>query len=134
MASFKRGDNDETEGLEYSEKIDLPDGVAIFEISGPLFFGAAYKFQDAIRMTESRPKVLTIRMRNAPVIDATGIRVLKEVFSQSKRRDTKLILSEISNAQIIKDLADSRLLFAIGKANVTDTLPRAVERSTAILC
>lgn len=125
--------NDDSDEPESSEKIDLPQGVAIFEVSGPLFFGAAYKFQDAIRMIDRHPKVLIIRMGKVPLIDATGIRVIKEVVKTSEKRGTKLILSEIPNAQIIKDLTDARLLFAVGKANVTTTLQNALERSKAIL-
>jgi SulP family sulfate permease len=125
--------SDDADGPEAQEKMNLPRGVAVFEISGPLFFGAAYKFQDAIRRIESHPPVLIIRMRKVPVIDATGIRVLREVVKQSKRRGTRLILAEIAHDQIIKDLADARLLFAIGKANVTSTLPEAIDRSRALL-
>jgi SulP family sulfate permease len=125
--------NDETEGAESTEEIAPPKGVAIFEVSGPLFFGAAYKFQDAIRMIERHPRVLIIRLRKMPLIDATGLRVLKEVVRTSEKRGTKLILSEIPNDRIIKDLTDARLLFAIGKANVTNTLQEALSRSRLIL-
>lgn len=127
------GGYSDIDGPETLEKIDLPKGVALFELSGPLFFGAAYKFQDAIRVIDQHPRILIIRMRKVPLIDATGIRVLKEVVHTSQRRGTKLILTEIANDAIVKDLVDARLVFAIGKANVTLTLPAAIERSKAIL-
>ena len=126
-------DMEDMDEPELFEKFHLPKGVDVFEVSGPLFFGAAYKFQDAIRVIDRHPRVLIIRMRKVPIVDATGIRVLKEVVKESRRHGTKLILSEIRNAQIIKDLTDARVLFAIGKANVTATLQKAVERSEAIL-
>lgn len=125
--------NEDTDGAETTEEIALPKGVAIFEVSGPLFFGAAYKFQDAIRMIDRHPRVLIIRLRKVPLIDATGLRVLKEVVRTSEKRGTKLILSEIPNATIVKDLTDARLLFAIGKANVTNTLQEALSRSKVIM-
>ena len=125
--------NDDIDGADSQEEIAIPRGVAIFEVSGPLFFGAAYKFQDAIRMIDRHPRVLIIRLRKMPLIDATGLRVLKEVVRTSEKRGTKLILSEIPNASIIKDLTDARLLFAIGKANVTNTLQEALLRSRSIL-
>lgn len=115
------------------EKIDLPAGVEVFDISGPLFFGAAYKFQDAMRLADRHPRVLIIRLGKVPVIDATGIRVMKDVVQQSKRRGTRLILSEIHNAQILKDLTDAQLVFDVGKANVTATLRDAIDRSRAVL-
>ena len=59
---------------------EIPKSVDVFEINGPLFFGAAYKFKDAMKVIEYPAKVLIIRMRNVPVIDATGIGVV--VFDQ----------------------------------------------------
>jgi SulP family sulfate permease len=112
---------------------DIPDHVEVFEITGPLFFGAAYKFKDAMKFIEKPPKVLIIRMRLVPIIDATGIKTIKEVHREAKHRGTKLILSEIHSQQVMQELKDARLLFAIGKANVTNTLPEAIERGKLIL-
>src|SRR5690606_14311064 len=62
----------EGESLDDSYKdYDLPKGVDLFEIHGPLFFGVAYKFKDAMRIVERPAKILIIRMRFVPVIDAT---------------------------------------------------------------
>lgn len=112
---------------------DMPKGVEVFEITGPLFFGAAYKFRDAIRTVEKAPKVLIIRMRQVPIIDATGIKTIEEVYKESTHRHTRLILSEVHSTQVIQALRDARLLFAIGKANVTDTFDKALERSRVLL-
>jgi len=111
----------------------IPAQVEVYEITGPLFFGAAYKFRDAMRFIEKPPKVLIIRMRKVPIIDATGIKTLEEVFKDSKNRGTKLILSGVESLQVQEELKDSRLLFKIGKANVTDTFKEALERSKVIL-
>ena len=111
----------------------IPAGVEVFEITGPLFFGAAYKFKNAMRYIERPPKVLIIRMRQVPIIDATGIRTLKEVHKESKHAGTKLILSEVHSDQVMGALKDARLLFAIGKANVTNSFELALVRSSAIL-
>jgi sulfate permease, SulP family len=112
--------------------IPFPTGVEAFEIDGPLFFGAAYKFQDAIRMMDRLPRVLIIRMRKVPVIDATGIRVMKSIVKETAHRGTKIILSE-PDPRVLKDLTDARLVFAVGKANITDSLEEAVERSRVII-
>ena len=111
----------------------IPAHVEVFEITGPLFFGAAYKFKDAMRFIEKPPKVLIIRMRKVPIIDATGIRTLEEVYKESKHRGTKLILSEVHSEQVMKELQKARLLFAIGKANVTNSFKEALSRSSALL-
>jgi SulP family sulfate permease len=111
----------------------IPGHVEVFEINGPLFFGAAYKFKDAIKVIEKPPKVLIIRMRYVPIIDATGIHTLKEVYNESKQKGTKLLLSEVHSGQVLSELKTARLLFAIGKANVTDSFSAALLRCNEIL-
>lgn len=110
----------------------VPDGVQVFEIEGPLFFGAAYKFTEAMRVIEKPPRVLILRMRKVPLIDATGIKALKDVLKDTKALKTKLILSELSDKEIMQQLKRSRLLFAIGKANVTTSFEAALKRSESI--
>jgi SulP family sulfate permease len=112
---------------------DLPQQVEVFEITGPLFFGAAYKFKEAIKFIEKTPKVLIIRMRHVPIIDATGIKTIQEVHKESTHKGTKLILSEVRSEQVMQELNNSRLLFGIGKANVTASFPEAIEQAKKIL-
>jgi SulP family sulfate permease len=111
----------------------LPKGVDVFEINGPMFFGAAYKFKDTMKMVENPASVLIIRMGNVPMVDATGIRILKEVNAEIKKRRGKLILSEIISEQVLEELKRTRLLFQIGKANVIPTFEKALERMREIL-
>ncbi len=111
----------------------FPKGVDVFEINGPLFFGAAYKFKDAMKVIENPARVLIIRMRNVPVIDATGIRVLKDVYKESKTKGTKLILAEVNSTQVTDELKKARLLFQIGKGNIKHTMEEALKRATNIL-
>jgi SulP family sulfate permease len=117
---------------ESLEHYTIPKNVEVFEITGPLFFGAAYKFKDAMRVIENPPKVLIIRMRKVPIIDATGIKTIREVYKESKQQGTQLILSEVHSDRIKEQLKEARLLFAIGKANVTETFQGAIERSKII--
>lgn len=126
-------DEKETDDSSSVNNFIVPHEAEVFEISGPLFFGAAHKFKDAIKFIEKKPKVLIIRMRKVPIIDATGIRTIEEVYKESKHRGTKLILCEVESEQVMKELKDARLLFAIGKANVTDSFEKALERCNAIL-
>ena len=111
----------------------IPKSVEVFEIKGPLFFGAAYKFKDAMKFIEKTPRVLIIRMSHVPIIDATGIKTIRDVYAETRRRGTKLILSEVKSDQVLKELKNARLLFAIGKANVTATFPDAIKRSLMVL-
>jgi SulP family sulfate permease len=126
-------DNGNTKDTDAIANFNIPENVEVFEITGPLFFGAAYKFKDAMRFIEKPPKVLIIRMRQVPIIDATGIRTLTEVFKQSKQQGTRLILSEVHSQQLLKELQDARLVFSIGKANVTNSFEEALSRSRVLL-
>jgi SulP family sulfate permease len=119
---------DELQHLE-----ELPEGVDVFEINGPLFFGIAYKFKDALKISGKPVRLLIIRMRNVPIIDATGIRVLKEVNEEIRRKGAKLILAEVNSLQVIQELKKARLLFQIGKRNVTATYENALSRMQEIL-
>jgi len=112
---------------------DLPKGTSIFEINGPLFFGAAYKFKDAMHHIGESAKVLIINMKNVPVIDATGIRILTEVNKEISKNGAKLILAEINNEKVMSELKKSRLVFRIGKANIADTMEQAIKRSREIV-
>ena len=118
---------------ESISKYHIPKGVEVFEITGPFFFGAVHKFKDALKLVEKPPKVLIIRMRQVPIIDATGIKTIEEVYKESKQRGTKVILSEVHSAQVMQELKNARLLFAIGKANVTITFEKSLKRSTELL-
>lgn len=114
-------------------KFEVPKGVLVYEINGPLFFGAAYKFRDAIRQIERTPKVLIIRMRNVHLIDGSGTRVLKEVTKYIQRNDGRVILSGVTDSKILEELNKSRLLFMVGKQNVKSAFPEALARAEQIL-
>jgi SulP family sulfate permease len=133
QASSVHGVSQINQADEMFNPAELPEGVDVFEINGPLFFGAAYKFKDAMKVIENPARVLIIRMRNVPVIDATGIRVLREVYTATKKQRTKLILAEINSSQVTVELKKARLLFQIGKGNIKDTFERALARANDIL-
>ncbi|WP_232831825.1 SulP family inorganic anion transporter [Taibaiella helva] len=123
----------ENEKSDVTGRYSLPEAVNVFEINGPLFFGAAYKFQDAMGIITKPAMVLILRMGNVPIIDATGIRVLKGVSEDARKKGTKLILSEVISGQVREELKKSRIQFKIGKANITDTFEQAIKRTREIL-
>lgn len=133
MLTNQMEDNGNASDVDKISDFNIPKGVEVFEITGPLFFGAAYKFKDAIKFIEDRPKVLIIRMRYVPIIDATGISSIKDVYLETRHMGTKLILSEVHSEKVMEELKKSRLLFAIGKANVTNTFEQALQRSMVVI-
>lgn len=122
---------DENEGganvddIKSINKYKIPEGVEVFELNGPMFFGAAYKFKDAMKIIEKKPRVLIVRMRYVPIIDATGLHTIKDVLRTCNHDKIRLIISGIQ-PQVLEEFKKSRLLFAIGKRFVTDDLEKAL--------
>lgn len=110
----------------------VPDEVEVFEINGPFFFGAVSKFRDAMRFIESPPKVLIIRMRNVPAIDGTGIHALEEVYHESVKKGTQLVLSGV-HTQPLMALDQSGFLNVIGEQNVLGNIDDSLDRAREIL-
>jgi SulP family sulfate permease len=124
---------------EFAENVDesdpnsvrtrhVPHGVLVYEINGPFFFGAAETFKDTLGRTMKKPRVLILRMRNVPAIDATGMHALRDVVRRTRRDGTLVLLSDV-HAQPLVALGRSGLLDEIGDdqifGNVDDALNRA---------
>jgi len=73
----------------------LPTGIEVYEISGPFFFGAAKHYCEIIKRHASSTKVLVIRMRHVPFIDATGVKNFKEALKSIKSSNIKIIISGV---------------------------------------
>ncbi|HIJ78894.1 MAG: sulfate permease [Desulfobulbaceae bacterium] len=73
----------------------VPEGVEVFEIYGPFFFGAANQFKDTMGLITKPPKVLILRMRHVLSIDATAMNALEEVVRKTKNEGTLLIFSGV---------------------------------------
>jgi SulP family sulfate permease len=110
----------------------LPRGVVLYEVNGPLFFGAAERFRSVLGEISERPKVLIVRMRHVPAMDSTGIHALRDLArDQGKSNRTTLILAEVLE-QPRTVLANSGLLGEIGEGNVFDTLEDAIARARGL--
>ena len=110
----------------------LPPGVEVYEITGPLFFGAVQQFRDTIGQVASRPKVLIIRLRHVPVIDSSGIRSLQTAIHQTRRDGTEVILSELQPQPLIA-LRASAAMEEIGGDNLAPTLEFALARALTLV-
>ncbi|MCF8274070.1 MAG: SulP family inorganic anion transporter [Flavobacteriaceae bacterium] len=114
------------EHLFDDELVDLPKGALLYEINGPLFFGAARQFQETITNTNQEPKIIIIRMRYVPMIDATGYQSLKEIINTYKARGINVILSGISET-LRKDFEKNALFLIIDKKFVVEDISKAIE-------
>jgi SulP family sulfate permease len=71
----------------------LPDGVRVVEFRGPLFFGAAARFEVAIKTLGDWPRVIIIRMREVPLVDSTGIDALDQLARTARQQSCRIIIS-----------------------------------------
>lgn len=111
---------------------EVPDGVEVFEIYGPFFFGAADKFKDALLQIDRPPRVLIMRMRHVLSVDATALRALEDVHEKARRDGTTLILSGV-HAQPLTALERTGLLRAIGEENVVGDIDEALRRARQLV-
>ncbi len=113
-------------------KDDVPNGVEIFEINGPFFFGATWLFKDTISQLAIRPKVLILKMKHVPVIDASGLNTLEWINSASRKEKTVVILSGVQD-QPWNSLEKSGIMDEIGKQNIYRNFDGALKRAKHIV-
>lgn len=108
------------------ENLVIPDGVEVYEIDGPFFFGIANKFDDVMASMSDKPKVRIIRMRRIPFIDSTGIHNLRNLISMSHKEDIKIILSGV-NDDVRKMLERNGFNELVGKRFICPNINVALE-------
>ena len=112
------------------EKLDIPEGVLVYEIDGPLFFGTVRKFEVAVEKARVNCRVLVFRMRNTIYLDAGGLKALEQAQNACTRLGIKIVLSGIHTQPYLL-CEKSGMADRIGRenicANINDALLRAKE-------
>lgn len=80
-----------------AQRDELPRDVEVFRISGPVFFGVAGELLDAMRKIGRTPKVIILRMRLVPMLDASGVTMIEEFVEQARVSGSRIILSGVQN-------------------------------------
>ncbi len=111
-------------------KFDVPVGADVYEINGPFFFGAASKFQDDI--INRKVKILIIRMRKVPAIDATGLFALEKIVDTARHKGRTILISGI-NEQPLSVLRKSGLINKIGKECFHTNISSALDHAKIML-
>ncbi len=89
VAPVEDGDADD----EPDARQRLPEGVEMFRFSGPLFFAVANRLDQVLDPIREPPKVFILRLRQVPLIDASGVTALEEFVSRCQKMGTAVILS-----------------------------------------
>lgn len=124
--------NKESDLEVHEDNLIIPDGVEVYEINGPYFFGIATKFEETMAQIGDRPKVRIIRMRKVPFIDSTGINNLTNLCRMSQKEGITIVLSGV-NEKVHKVLEKSGFYDLLGKDNICSNINAALERAKQLL-
>lgn len=112
----------------HEEHLVLPQGVEVYEINGPYFFGIATKFEEMMAQLGDRPKIRIIRMRRVPFIDSTGIHNLTNLCEMSQKEGIHIILSGV-NEKVHQALEKSGFYELLGAENICSNINEAVAKA-----
>jgi SulP family sulfate permease len=128
----------EVTGAEYveggvdSDRLQLPDGVEVYEIEGPFFFGIAGKFDSLMKRLGDKPRVRIIRMRKVPFVDSTGANNLSNLVKASHREGITILLSGV-NEGVRATLRKTGIEALVGTENVLSNINLAVARAEILI-
>jgi len=126
------GAPDSDEGEDIQQRDALPDGVEVFRIDGPVFFGVANELLDTLRRIGQTPRVVILRMRRVPMLDASGVTTIAEIVRRSGAAGAQIILSGVQ-PQPLSMLERARL----GRGNTgiihTENFPEALRIAATIV-
>jgi SulP family sulfate permease len=125
-------DEEEKDDPNAINKRQVPDGVEVYEINGPFFFGASYKFMEITASEKKQPKVRILRMRNVPAVDATGLHVLQDKYHSTRKQGGHFLIADI-HTQPMFALERSGLLELIGEDNIFGNIDDALNHARTIL-
>jgi SulP family sulfate permease len=105
---------------------DLPKDISVYEISGPFFFASAKQYAQLIQQIGLKSKIIVIRMRHVPFIDATGFHNFKAVIKSLQNSNVKIILSGV-NESVLSDMKKYDLVSKIGEDYIFDSFKDALD-------
>ncbi len=114
------------------DHLTIPEGVKVYEINGPYFFGIGNKFEEMMGDMGGRAKVRIIRMRKVPFIDSTGVHNLQNMCKMCSQMGVKVVLSGV-NPQVMKVIEDAGMDAVVGKENICSHINIALKRAEEIL-
>ncbi|RRN58494.1 STAS domain-containing protein [Pseudoxanthomonas sp. SGNA-20] len=114
------------------QRLRLPRGVEAYQIGGPLFFGAANRLDSLLDQFFEKPKVLVLRMRLVPVIDASGVHALRKLAERCQREGIVLILSGLRD-QPNRVVAQMGLDGGAGGLHLASNFDRALKLAQSLV-
>ena len=108
----------------------LPLQIRVYEITGPLFFGAADAIEHII--VKDFTKCLVIRMRSVPALDTTAMNALKNLAKVCQAKGITMVFSHV-NEQPMHVMEKAGFVEIIGEENFRPNISAALERAEEII-
>ena len=115
------------DGEEGDVHLVIPQGVEVYEIEGPFFFGVATKFEELTSMRNAMP-IRIVRMRKVSFIDSTGLHNL-EIFVEAALKEGQKVIFSGVNKKVYSAIERAGIVKMLGKENVLDHIDKALERA-----
>ncbi len=125
-------EEDDTQRQDGSETLHLPQGVEVYEIEGPFFFGIANRFEEIVLATKARPQVRILRMRQVPFMDSTAVRNLRILIETSQSEGIRLVLSGV-RPPVHTTLQATGIADLIGEPYICPNIHEALATATQYL-
>lgn len=125
-------ESDEPVSPEDIEYLDIPEGVDVYEINGPFFFGLASRIEELASIKGEKTKVRIIRMRKVPFIDSTGVNNLRNLCERTHKRGVTVILSGV-NEEVHKSLVKFGVDQEIGSDHIFPHIVPALEKARELV-
>lgn len=122
-------DEKDTESISY---LKIPEKTVVYEITGPMFFGASDKLLDVAADVKKHNRAMILRMRGVPALDSTACKTLKNIYDSCKEAGIVLVISHI-NEQPLSVLKKDGLYYEIGENNFAANIHDAIERAEEIV-
>lgn len=107
--------------------LEIPNGVLVYNINGPFFFGAAEKFSNMLLdIVKPKSKIIVVNLENVPLIDATGYRGLKIFYNNCKKNELKIYFCGI-RSRVYKILKNYGFIDEIQKENIFKDLKENID-------
>lgn len=110
---------------KHKNNLNIPDNICIYDINGPMFFGAAQHALETIVRTEDKYDVIILNMENVSMIDMTAMVALKSIVDSFKENNTLLVLSGLEK-RMFKKLSKIGFIEKKGSVEFFDNISDAI--------
>lgn len=97
LVNENNNETPEANDAEILLRKDIPSDVVVFEIRGPFFYSVADLLDEALLRLDYKPRIFILRINKTPLIDATGLRAIKQFGLKCKKKGIIFMISDVDN-------------------------------------